>query len=42
MPGGNVEVGVDAELGLTLTGTAQRVYVAELDPALLERLQRAA
>ena len=31
MPGGSVEVGVDDELGLTLTGTAQRVYVAELD-----------
>jgi diaminopimelate epimerase len=42
MPVGSVEVGVDAELGLTLTGTAQRVYVADLDPALLERLERAA
>jgi len=35
-------VGVDAELGLTLTGTAQRVYVADLDPALLAQLERAA
>jgi diaminopimelate epimerase len=42
MPGGSVEVGVDAELGLTLTGTAQRVYVADLDPALLGQLERAA
>jgi diaminopimelate epimerase len=42
MPGGSVEVGVDGALGLTLTGTAQRVYVAELDPALLEQLERAA
>jgi len=42
MPGGSVEVDVDAELALTLTGTAQRVYVAELDPALLAQLERAA
>jgi diaminopimelate epimerase len=42
MPGGSVEVGVDDALGLTLTGTAQRVYVAELDPALLDQLERAA
>jgi hypothetical protein len=28
---GSVEVGVDSGLGLTLTGTAQPVYVAELD-----------
>ncbi|MDP9259401.1 MAG: diaminopimelate epimerase [Actinomycetota bacterium] len=42
MPGGSVEVGVDAQLGLTLTGTAQRVYVADLDPALLGQLERAA
>jgi diaminopimelate epimerase len=42
MPGGSVEVGVDDALGLTLTGTAQRVYVAELDRALLEQLERAA
>ena len=42
MPGGSVEVGVDDALGLTLTGTAQRVYVAELDPGLLEQLERAA
>ena len=42
MPGGSVEVGVDDALGLTLTGTAQRVYVAELDEALLARLERAA
>ena len=41
MPGGSVEVGVDDALGLTLTGTAQRVYVAELDPALLAQLERA-
>jgi diaminopimelate epimerase len=42
MPGGSVEVAVDGELGLTLTGTAQRVYAAELDPALLAQLERAA
>ena len=42
MPGGSVEVAVDGELGLTLTGTAQRVYVAELDEALLAQLERAA
>ena len=42
MPGGAVEVGVDDALGLTLTGTAQRVYVAELDAALLAQLERAA
>jgi diaminopimelate epimerase len=42
MPGGSVEVAVDDALGLTLTGTAQRVYVAELDVALLEELERAA
>jgi diaminopimelate epimerase len=41
MPGGSVEVGVDDELGLTLTGTAQRVYVAELDAALLAQLEGA-
>jgi diaminopimelate epimerase len=41
MPGGSVEVGVDDALGLTLTGTAQPVYVAELDPALLAQLERA-
>ena len=41
MPGGDVEVGVDDELALTLTGTAQRVYVAELDAELLARLERA-
>jgi diaminopimelate epimerase len=38
MPGGSVEVGVDDELGLTLTGTAVRVYAAELDDAFLARL----
>jgi hypothetical protein len=32
---------VDDTLGLTLTGTAQRVYVAELDPALLDQLEQA-
>ncbi|HEY3615000.1 MAG TPA: diaminopimelate epimerase [Gaiellales bacterium] len=42
MPGGSVVVGVDAELGLTLTGTAERVYAAELDAALLARLEQAA
>jgi diaminopimelate epimerase len=42
MPGGSVEVAVDGALGLTLTGTAQRVYVAELDHALLEQLERSA
>jgi diaminopimelate epimerase len=41
MPGGSVEVGVDDALALTLTGTAQRVYVAELDTALLTQLGRA-
>lgn len=41
MPGGSVEVGVDGELGLTLTGTAQRVYVAELGEGLLAQLERA-
>jgi diaminopimelate epimerase len=41
MPGGSVEVGVDDALGLTLTGTAQRVYVADLDAGLLEQLERA-
>jgi diaminopimelate epimerase len=41
MPGGAVEVGVDDELGLTLTGTAQRVYVADLDVELLAQLERA-
>ncbi len=41
MPGGAVEVGVDAALGLTLTGTAQRVYAADLDGALLAQLERA-
>ncbi len=41
MPGGNVEVGVDEDLQLTLTGTAQRVYAAELDPQLLAQLERA-
>jgi diaminopimelate epimerase len=42
MPGGSVEVGVDEALALTLTGTAERVYVAELDAALLAQLERAA
>jgi diaminopimelate epimerase len=42
MPGGGVEVGVDDALALTLTGTAERVYVAELDAALLAQLERAA
>jgi diaminopimelate epimerase len=42
MPGGSVEVGVDAALALTLTGTAECVYVAELDAALLAQLERAA
>jgi diaminopimelate epimerase len=42
MPGGSVEVGVDEALALTLTGTAERVYVAELDAALLAHLERAA
>ncbi len=41
MPGGDVEVGVDDALALTLTGTAQRVYVAELDAELVARLERA-
>ena len=42
MPGGSVEVGVDDELALTLTGTARRMYAAELDEAFLEQLDRAA
>jgi diaminopimelate epimerase len=42
MPGGSVEVGVDEDLRLTLTGTAQRVYSAELDARLLAQLERAA
>jgi diaminopimelate epimerase len=41
MPGGSVEVGVDDELRLTLTGTARRVYTAELDEAFLAQLDRA-
>jgi diaminopimelate epimerase len=41
MPGGCVEVGVDGELGLTLTGTARRVYAAELDEAFLADLGQA-
>lgn len=41
MPGGNVEVGVDDALALTLTGTAQRVYTADLDAELLAQLERA-
>jgi hypothetical protein len=41
MPGGSVEVGVDEDLQLTLTGTAQRVYTAELDARLLAQLERA-
>ena len=41
MPGGSVEVGVDEDLQLTLTGTAQRVYTAELDAQLLALLERA-
>jgi len=42
MPGGSVEVGVGDGLALTLTGTARRVYSAELDGAFLEQLERAA
>ena len=38
MPGGSVEVTVSGELDLTLTGQAERVFVATLDPALLSRL----
>jgi diaminopimelate epimerase len=41
MPGGSVEVGVDGELGLTLTGTARRIYAAELDEAFLADLGQA-
>jgi diaminopimelate epimerase len=41
MPGGDVEVGVDDALALTLTGTAQRVYAADLDAELLAQLERA-
>jgi hypothetical protein len=35
-------VGVDHELGLTLTGTARRVYAAELDEGFLALLEQAA
>src|SRR6195952_844891 len=38
MPGGSVEVGVDAELGLTLTGTARRGHAGELDGGVLAAL----
>jgi diaminopimelate epimerase len=41
MPGGSVEVGVDGDLSLTLTGTAARIYAAELDEAFLEQLELA-
>ena len=41
MPGGDVEVGRGRRARAPLTGTAQRVYVAELDAALLARLERA-
>ena len=41
MPGGSVEVGVDDGLALTLTGTSQRVYSAELDDAFLKQLEEA-
>jgi len=41
MPGGSVEVGVDDDFGLTLTGTAGRVYSAELDDAFLAQLEAA-
>ena len=38
MPGGTVEVTVSGELELTLTGTAERVFVAMLDPAFEAQL----
>jgi hypothetical protein len=41
MPGGDVEVGVDDALALTLTGTAQRVYAADLGAELHAQLERA-
>ena len=41
MPGGMVEVEVAADLSLTLTGTAERVYTAVIDTDLAERLRAA-
>jgi hypothetical protein len=38
MPGGAVAVDVTSDLALELAGTAERVYVAELAPPLVERL----
>ncbi len=42
LDGGELTVEVDDELGLTLTGTASRVYSGELDPDLVAELGRAA
>ena len=41
MPGGSVEVAVTNDLSITLIGSAQRVYSATLDAALLARLEAA-
>jgi diaminopimelate epimerase len=41
MPGGAAEVRVADDLALELAGPAERVYAAELDPALLARLHAA-
>jgi diaminopimelate epimerase len=41
MPGGRVEVEVDAELAVQLIGTAERLYEADLDPSLVGRLTAA-
>jgi diaminopimelate epimerase len=41
MPGGRVEVEVEADLSVQLIGTAERLYEAELDPALVARLAAA-
>jgi diaminopimelate epimerase len=42
MPGGQVEVEVEVDLSVSLIGTAERLYGAELDPALVARLAAAA
>ena len=41
MPGGRVEVEVDADLAVQLIGTAERLYEAELSPSLVARLTAA-
>ena len=42
MPGGQVEVEIEDDLAVQLIGTAERLYEAELDPALVARLTAAA